>query len=118
VITPTIGRVILVRHRVGRISDQDEPALICHVWSDASINVGGFDANGIPFAIQKLELYQDDGAGPGNVHAAWMPYQKSQAIAASAQQPQDHAPSMTAQQASTPAANKTTVQQPTTGDTT
>ena len=44
------------------------------------INVGGFDANGSPFAECSLQLLQDGDAPNLAVHyAEWMPYQKGQA---------------------------------------
>lgn len=79
-ITPTIGRVVLV-HRYG-LSDQPEPALICYVHNDRMINVGGFDRNGAPFAITSVCLLQDGDQVPANSgwpYAEWMPYQKGQA---------------------------------------
>lgn len=76
-ISPTIGRVVLV-HR-GR-SEQAEPALVSYVFSDRCINVGGFDRNGAPFMATSLQLLQD-GDKPVNpdYYAEWMPYQKGQA---------------------------------------
>lgn len=79
-IKPTIGRVVLVRNRSGKIGSQDEPALVTFVHSDACINIGGFDANGAPFAATSVTLHQgDDTDAPAYLHAAWMPYQKGQA---------------------------------------
>lgn len=76
-ISPTIGRVVLV-HR-GQ-SDQAEPALVAYVWSDRMINVGGFDKSGQPFACTSMQLVQDDDAPTNpNYYAEWMPYQKGQA---------------------------------------
>lgn len=76
-IKPTIGRVVLVYR--GK-SDQAEPALVCYVWNDRMINVGGFDHNGIPFAETSLTLLQDDD-DPTKFgrYATWMPYQIEQA---------------------------------------
>ena len=76
-IQPTIGRVVLV-HRGA--SDQAEPALVCYVWNDRLINVGGFDRNGAPFSLTSLRLLQDtDVPGDNESYAEWMPYQKGQA---------------------------------------
>lgn len=75
-ITPTIGRVVLV-HRGA--SDQAEPGLVCYVWNDRLINVGGFDRNGLPFSATSVQLVQDDEAPSHSVWAEWMPYQKGQA---------------------------------------
>ena len=74
-IKPTIGRVVLV---IRGASDQAEPALICYVWNDRLINVGGFCCNGSPFALTSLRLLQDDDAAvTGQPYAQWMPYQKA-----------------------------------------
>lgn len=79
-IKPTIGRIVLVRNRTGAVQNQDEPAIVCFVSSDTQINVCGFDAEGWPFALTGLYLYQgDDDTAPKDLHAAWMPYQKAQA---------------------------------------
>ena len=76
-ITPTIGRVVLV-HRGNSV--QPEPALICYVHSDVMINVGGFDKNGKPFEACSIQLLQDDNPINNNLYyAEWMPYQKDQA---------------------------------------
>jgi len=76
-IKPTIGRVVLVNR--GQ-SNQPEPAVICYVWNDRMINVGGFDRNGDPFSATSMQLLQDDDE-PNNstYYAEWMPYQKGQA---------------------------------------
>jgi hypothetical protein len=75
-ITPTIGRVVLV-HRGA--SDKSEPALVSYVWNDRMINVGGFDRNGVPFAATSMQLLQDGDTPNGTYYAEWMPYQKAQA---------------------------------------
>lgn len=73
-IKPTIGRVVLV-HR--ETSDQPEPALICYVWSDRLVNVGGFDRHGLPFSATSIQLLQDqDVPATQSYYAEWMPYQK------------------------------------------
>ncbi len=81
-IKPTIGRVVLVNRfsHGARFSPQPEPALICRVWHDRMINVGGFDANGQPFSLVSVQLLQDDDAAPSmanGAYAEWMPYQKA-----------------------------------------
>lgn len=88
-IKPTIGRVVLV-HRGN--SDQPEPALVCYVWNDRMINVGGFNKNGEPFKETSLTLLQDDDTPEGlgtTRYAEWMPYQK--AVAAGDKAPTLHA---------------------------
>lgn len=95
-IKPTIGHVVLV-YRPGK-SDQFEPALITYVWSDTTINVGGFDRNGNPFKETSLHLDQDiqvdpialpkfDGEEALEPFACWMPYQKAQAERAQSSPP-------------------------------
>lgn len=86
-IKPTIGRVVLVhRFADGKpVSPKPEPALVCYVHNDRLINVGGFDANGQPFACTSLQLLQDDDQAPeliSGAYAEWMPYQKEQAVKA------------------------------------
>ena len=94
-IKPTIGRVVLIHRIVGGqpVSPQPEPALVCYVHNDRLINVGGFDANGQPFARTSVQLLQDDDAAPANIvtgaYAEWMPYQK--AVAAGEQPAVQHA---------------------------
>ena len=90
-ITPTIGRVVLVfnRHRNANKA-KPEAAFIADVHSDRLINVGGVDHGGMPFAVTSLRLAQEgDIIGDGEVHAAWMPYQK--AVAKGEIQPTLHA---------------------------
>lgn len=84
-IKPTVGRVILFHPGPGftgcRASDGEPlPALVARVWSDTCINIGGFDANGVPFSATSVLLIQDDNPVPNGGHyAEWMPYQKGQA---------------------------------------
>lgn len=89
-ITPTVGRVVLFHPNknenfIATHGNEPVPALVAAVHSDTSINVGGFDANGSPFARQNVTLLQDDALPPedGEQYAEWMPYQKAQAEAAS-----------------------------------
>lgn len=90
-IKPTIGRVVLV-HRTNSGSDQPEPALVCRVWTDRCINVGGFDCNGMPFSATSVRLLQDDEQPNGeSIYAEWMPYQKS--VASGERAPVPHAQS-------------------------
>ncbi|MDB5814452.1 MAG: hypothetical protein JWN23_1569 [Rhodocyclales bacterium] len=86
-IQPTVGRVILFNPNGSggtfcpSVNGAPLPALVALVWSDRLINVGGFDANGVPFAACSLKLLQDDDAIPdsGTAYACWMPYQTGQA---------------------------------------
>jgi hypothetical protein len=84
-IRPTVGRVVWVRERTGRINqDQPEVGLVTYVHSDNLVNVAGFDANGEPFRLSSLTLRQAEDdvpvALPWNfTHAEWMPYQRGQA---------------------------------------
>lgn len=76
-IKPTIGRVILVHRRhANPASSQPEPAIVCYVHNDRTINVGGFNAHGLPFAMQNLPLVQPEDEVPVHgVYAGWMEYQ-------------------------------------------
>lgn len=84
-INPTVGRVVLFHpsRQFSGCSAGDGvplPALIARVWSDTCINVGGFDANGLPFSATSVLLIQDDNPVPtGGHYCEWMPYQKGQA---------------------------------------
>lgn len=81
-ITPTVGRVVLY-HAPGVSMDEAWPALICKVNSDDNINVGGFKANGQPFADTNVMLHSDPesyGNPGGGSWAQWMPYQLGQAV--------------------------------------
>lgn len=78
-ISPTIGRVILVHSR-----QQDAtgpwPCFVTKVWSDRAINAAGFNEWGTSVSYSSLPLLQDDDAPPAaGPYAEWMPYQKGQA---------------------------------------
>lgn len=85
-IKPTIGRVVWL-HRPDSIDQsQPEAALVTYVHSDTCINVAGFNANGVPFALTSVYLDQGDSPKSADVegsllavYAEWMPYQKGQA---------------------------------------
>ena len=86
-IKPTIGRVVLLFRRT---LTEPIPALVCHVWNDHLINVGGFDGNGVPIAFTSVTLVQGDEERPKSEYwAEWMPYQK--AVASGIQAPTMHA---------------------------
>jgi len=90
-ISPTIGRVVLVHASVTArdAGSQAMPALVVYVHSDRCINVGGFDSSGGPFSYCSLMLLQDDDAAPAlGPFAEWMPYQKGQAAKTEALQSQ------------------------------
>lgn len=93
-ITPTVGRVILVNRftpELTPVSDQPEPALITYVHNDRSINVGGFSTNGHPFSLTNLQLLQsgDDYPAQGDSYAEWMEYQRVQAAKAAEEEADD-----------------------------
>ncbi len=83
-IKPSIGRVVLfwpsesdLMSGIESGGDQPLDAHVCHVHSDRMINIGGFDANGKPFARTSVQLLQDDDVAPENDrYACWMDYQK------------------------------------------
>ena len=84
-ISPTIGRVVLLRLAGSSPTDEPLPALVAKVWNDRMINVGGFDHNGDPVKATSVVLLQDDDAPPASgPWAEWMPYQKGQAAKAEA----------------------------------
>lgn len=84
-ITPTIGRVVWFYPAGVAHTAQPFPALISYVWNDSLINVGGFDANGVPFAATSVFLNGEGYGNPGGgAWATWMPYQKGQAAKAEA----------------------------------
>ena len=82
-IVPTVGRVVLFTpdsHFTGMIAPGEKiPAIICKVWSDKMINIGGFDADGNPFRATSVTLVQDDLPPKAGYYCEWMPYQKGQA---------------------------------------
>lgn len=82
-ITPTVGRVVLVYPR-GRDSDSPPLAgIIAHVHSDILINVGVFASDGTTFALTSVSLIPADEDIPyGEDVATWMPYQVAQAAKA------------------------------------
>jgi hypothetical protein len=77
-IVPTIGRVVLVRNRHANPDKaQPEAALVAYVHNDRLINVGGVDHGGLPFAMHRLRLVQEEGDHTdSDTYAEWMPYQK------------------------------------------
>jgi len=78
-ITPTVGRIVLVKNRhANEDRSQPEGAQVCFVHNDRSINVGGFDMYGMPFAMHNLTLVQEEDDEPEDgPYAEWMPYQKA-----------------------------------------
>lgn len=88
-IKPTIGRVVWVHRSTSIDKKQPEAALVAYVHSDICINIAGFDANGVPFALTSVHLQQDgepqpewtkpNESGHHGTYAEWMPYQKGQA---------------------------------------
>ena len=90
-IKPTIGRVVLVftvtlvgdlEKKLYGLESQPHPAFITYVHDDRTINVAGFDSIGRSFAINNIQLLQDDDQPEDDQHyAAWMPYQIQAAAA-------------------------------------
>lgn len=82
-ITPTVGRVILIRNRTEALRGaQPECGLVAYVHDDGKINIGGTNHHGLPFALTEVTIRQDDNEAPQGVYAEWMPYQKGQAAKA------------------------------------
>lgn len=86
-IKPTVGRVIWFYPDAGFSpantpsgNGDPLPALITRVWNDTMINIGGFDANGVPFSRTSVTLTDPDSLTvPAGMYATWMPYQVSAA---------------------------------------
>ena len=79
-ISPTIGRVVIVKRGSSDAHPDGWPALVNRVWSDNCINVAGFNEWGTPFSFTSIRLLQDDEPAPETgPWAEWMPYQKAQA---------------------------------------
>lgn len=86
-IKPTVGRVIWFYPDAGFSpantpsgNGDPLPALITRVWNDTMINIGGFDANGVPFSRTSVTLKSPDSlAEIVGMYAEWMPYQVSAA---------------------------------------
>lgn len=81
-IKPTIGRVVWFHPGKGFDGahlDQPLPALIAYVHTDHLINIGGWDANGVPFRATSVELAQEGMTPTTSWYCEWMPYQKGQA---------------------------------------
>jgi hypothetical protein len=78
-IKSTVGRIVWIFNRKGSESaDQPEAAQVAYVNSDTSINVGGLNKHGHPFALSGVPLWGDtpiDGEDENSLHAEWMPYQ-------------------------------------------
>jgi hypothetical protein len=87
-ITPTVGRVILIKRNDTLDPKQPEPGIITYVHENGTINVVGFTHAGVPFTRTSFPLAQDDERMDGE-HAYWMPYQK--AVAAGTIPPVLHA---------------------------
>lgn len=88
-ISPTIGRVVLFHPAGSDPKAEPYPALVCKVWNDRNINVGGFDPSGVAFGETSVNLLQDDDSiPPAGPWAEWMPYQKGQAAKTEALQAQ------------------------------
>lgn len=83
-IKPTVGRHVLytphINELVARTPDnQPHAAIIAAVHNDRLVNLSVFDANGVQYARQNVQLLQEDDAAPDEAYAEWMPYQKEQA---------------------------------------
>jgi len=83
-INPTIGRVLLfwpeAASELTHDSKQPLPALVTYVHSPTLVNIGGFDANGKPFARTSVRLVQPAEELPSyGGYCTWMPYQVGQA---------------------------------------
>lgn len=85
-IEPTVGRIVWVYGRPGRIvlGKQPEAAIITYVHDDRTVSACDFDARGRSHSVSGIPLQDDDiPQSPAwereGMWAAWMPYQKGQA---------------------------------------
>ena len=75
-ITPTVGRVILIRNRTEALRGaQPECGLVAYINDDGTINIGGTNHHGLPFAVHDVVIRQEGDPEPDGVYAEWMPYQ-------------------------------------------
>jgi hypothetical protein len=88
-ILPTIGRdVLFVPDATAADNAQPLTAKITYVHSASLINIGGFDASGLPYARTSVMLIQEEDATPATgFYAHWMPFQITAAKAAAAPVP-------------------------------
>ena len=69
-IKPTIGSVVLV---FSSSRAEPMPAFICKVFDDRTINVGGFNETGAPFASRLQLVHGDSSDGPvSSIYAKMM----------------------------------------------
>ena len=93
-ISPTIGRVVIVQRGKPEAQPSGWPALVNAVHSDRLINAAGFDEHGSHVSFQSITLLQDDDTPPETgPYAEWMPYQKQAAAKAAADTPPPAEPS-------------------------
>ncbi len=77
-IKPTVGRKVWF-FPDGNPSTAPWDGNVVKVHSDRTVNVAGFDPNGMPFARISVQLLQEDDPTPPHAHCTWMPYQIGQA---------------------------------------
>jgi hypothetical protein len=88
-IQPTIGRKLYFKPTLFQINemratylDLSQPfdATIVFVHEDATINIAGYDHNGVGYKALNIPLIQDGDEPPEDEsYAYWMPYQVQQA---------------------------------------
>jgi hypothetical protein len=86
-IVPTIGRIVLVRNRLGSMLQYEpEAAMVCYVhlpalWPEYTVVVAGHDHQGEPFrgTFRLLQGTAEENARNHwmTEYAEWMPYQKA-----------------------------------------
>jgi hypothetical protein len=92
--TPSVGRIIHIfgRHAVAP-KYQPEAAIISYVHTDGTINIGGWDSFGMPFAANHVAI----GKNPDGIYADWpkdaLPAQKTVNDPSGSAQPGTPAPS-------------------------
>lgn len=89
-IKPTVGRVLhffpssmYMASRKLAFGDPSQPlaAVIAYVHNDKMVNLTVWDQNGLQFDVCSVQLVQEGDTVPlGSFYAAWMDYQKGQAL--------------------------------------
>lgn len=91
---PTVGRVVLF-HEAGVSQEEAWPALICKVNADDNINVGGFKANGQPFAATSVRFYGDPERSGVPADGSWAEPPLCRDGSVTATEQPEHAPAIT-----------------------
>lgn len=78
-ITPTIGRIVWFKSKVGDIVKDEAPAIVTRVFSDTCVNLTVFQDGGQPINASSVVMTEDFEASGQHNGWRWMPYQREQA---------------------------------------